>query len=89
MPARFKAQARADPVEPFQEILPPLRHRRAPQQGCPTGNKADRVAGGVTIDAEEGVAHFLFRDWSEGKGATPFVIPAKAGTQREARLAPI
>src|SRR3546814_5069866 len=57
MPARLEAEPGPDPVEPRDEILPPLGHGRAPEQRRAACNQANRVAGGVTVDAEEGVTH--------------------------------
>ena len=55
--AWFEAKAGADPVKARQEILAPLDHAGAAQQGRAADDEADRIAGRMPVDAEKGVAH--------------------------------
>jgi hypothetical protein len=58
MPARFKAQAGADPVEALKEIGATFDHAGAAQQRRPARHKADGVTGCVAIDTKEMMAHY-------------------------------
>jgi hypothetical protein len=55
--ARFEAQAGADPIEPLDEIQPPLRHGGSAQQGRAARDKAHWISGRVAVNAEKYIAH--------------------------------
>ena len=57
MAARLEHQAGADPVVAGEEILALLAHGGAVERRAAAGDDADRVAAGVGVDAEEGLAH--------------------------------
>ena len=53
--ARLEHQPGADPVILGEEMRPALHHRRALEQRAAAGDKADGIAAGMSVDAEEGV----------------------------------
>ena len=55
--ARLEHQPGADPVVPAEKMLAALEHRRAlERRDRAAGDDPDRIAAGVAVDAEEGVA---------------------------------
>ena len=55
--ARLEHQAGADPVVAGDEILALLAHGGAVERRAAAGDDADRIAAGMGVDAEEGLAH--------------------------------
>ena len=54
--ARLEHQPGADPVVFGEEMRAPLHHRRALEQRPAAGDQPHRIAAGMAVDAEEGVA---------------------------------
>jgi hypothetical protein len=55
MAARLEHQPTTNPVILGQKMRALLKHRRALERRCSTGDHANRVAAGVTIHAEKGM----------------------------------
>jgi hypothetical protein len=63
MAARLEHERLADPVVVPQEDLALLSHRDIRQDRTATGDDANRIAAGMGIDAEEGMAgHRILRE---------------------------